>query len=93
MFENVDEFLLCRPYVGILSLVVGRLQGQYGFIQNFQKFKKTLTNRTRVSTGYTRGDLNLKMEIGKIPQINNRLKLQDNIFVATRPRILREIFF
>ena len=25
MFENVDEFLLCRPYVGILELVVGRL--------------------------------------------------------------------
>ena len=24
MLENVDEFLLCRPYVGIWALVVGR---------------------------------------------------------------------
>ena len=24
MFENVDEFLLCRPYVGIWALFVGR---------------------------------------------------------------------
>ena len=23
MFKNVDEFLLCRPYVGILALVAG----------------------------------------------------------------------
>ena len=25
MFKNVDELLLCGPYVGILSLVVGRV--------------------------------------------------------------------
>ena len=25
MLENVDEFLLCRPYVGIWALVVRRL--------------------------------------------------------------------
>ena len=25
MFENVDEFLLCRTYVGITALAVGRL--------------------------------------------------------------------
>ena len=25
MFENVDELSLCRPYVGIWALVVGRL--------------------------------------------------------------------
>ena len=25
MFKNVDEFLLCGPYVGIWSLVVGRV--------------------------------------------------------------------
>ena len=25
MFENIDEFLLCRPYVGIWELVVGRI--------------------------------------------------------------------
>ena len=25
VFSNVDEFLLCRPYVGIWALVVGRL--------------------------------------------------------------------
>ena len=26
MFENVDEFLLCRLYFGILALVVGRFK-------------------------------------------------------------------
>ena len=25
MFENVDELLLCRPYVSIWALVVGRI--------------------------------------------------------------------
>ena len=25
MLENVDELLLCRPYIGICALVVGRV--------------------------------------------------------------------
>ena len=29
MFKNVDEFLLCGPYVGILSVVVGRFFKSY----------------------------------------------------------------
>ena len=28
MFENVDEFLLCRPYVGIWALIVGIIYKQ-----------------------------------------------------------------
>ena len=30
MFENVDEFLLCRPYVKIWALVIGRITKKSG---------------------------------------------------------------
>ena len=42
MFENVDEFLLCSSYVGILALVLGRLDSQAGYSRKVAMARLTM---------------------------------------------------